>query len=117
MTLSDFIDRYPARPPKKAPANEDENRRLGTADGVLHVAAPPLTSTFSLPPTNTNVEQGQHARHLWVFVQQTIPAILELAVVNPRLQSGKVKHSNLTGGAPASSWHRPQTTWAPSGAA
>lgn len=36
-----------------------------------------------------------------MFLETSIPAILELAVVSPALESGRAKHTNLTGGGKA----------------
>lgn len=104
MTLHDFIELYPPKPPRKQAANADENRLLGKSDGVLLVGAPPLETSKRAHPS---AKEADLSRHLWVFragdePEPSIPAILERAVVNPPLESGKVKHSNLTGGGKAS---------------
>lgn len=104
MTLLEFIERYPPRPSRRQPANDDEHRLLGAADGVLHIGAPPMSDTTPGHPARA---QADDARHLWVFrvaegIAQ-VPAVLELVVTTPPLQSGKAKHSNLTGGGSASS--------------
>ena len=41
------------------------------------------------------------ATRMQVFLETSIPAILELAVVSPALESGRAKHTNLTGGGKA----------------
>lgn len=47
-------------------------------------------------------KKGDPGCHLWVFTANERPYILELAQVVPALQSGRVKHSNLTGNGDAS---------------
>ena len=53
------------------------------------------------PESSTDARQG---KHLWVFFESAIPYVLEAAPkASPALTSGVGKHTNLTGGAPASS--------------
>ena len=47
-------------------------------------------------------QHGDPGCHLWVFDANAIPFILELAPVASTLQSGRIKHTNLTGGSDAS---------------
>jgi hypothetical protein len=46
-------------------------------------------------------KKGDPGCHLWVFTASDRPYILEVAKVAPELESGRVKHSNLTGGGSA----------------
>jgi hypothetical protein len=94
-----FVRKYPLRPPAKAPDNEDEKRLLGPADGVLFLEKAPSTA----PSSDRSVprKKGDPGCHLWVFTQSERPYILEVAKVAPELQSGRAKHSNLTGGGEA----------------
>lgn len=103
LTLEEFMLQYPPKPPKKAHANADEIRLLGASDGVILVGFTPLETARRSHP---NSKGADLARHLWVFFPTqsapTIPSIGERTLVTPPLESGKVKHSNLTGGGKAS---------------
>lgn len=94
--LEQFLGKYaPAQMRIKA-ANDDELRRLGPDDGVLELDRAPAKTAVAGPPSDAN------ARHLWVIWANGLPYILERAPnIQPPLQTGKVKHSNLTGGEPA----------------
>lgn len=99
VTLEEFMARYPPHLPRREHANEDELKLLSAADGVIVIAQAPVAgvSTHAHPH---DTDAGQ-ATHLWVFLETSIPAILELAVVSPPLESGRAKHTNLTGGGKA----------------
>ncbi len=103
MTLQEFMAQYPPKVPKKPHANDDEIRLLGSSDGVILVGPAPLETARKAHP---NSKDADLARQLWVFSvaesAPSIPSIAERTVVVPPLQSGKVKHSNLTGGGKAS---------------
>jgi hypothetical protein len=99
VTLQDFVARYPATGPRRAAANNDELRELGSGDGVQLLTGTPAQGQTGLP-------DEEQARHLWVVRvsgQVDLPYILERAPnVKPRLTSGVAKHTNLTGGRHAS---------------
>ncbi len=88
------------RPPRRKSANKDEVRKLGKRDGVMIIQGPPVAANES----NRKVpkKQGDPGCHLWVFDSQAIPYIFERAPVADTLESGVVKHTNLTGGGDAS---------------
>ncbi len=90
---------YPPEPPAKLAANEDENRRLDREDGVLILRD---CASEDLVPCRRPGEK--HAKYLWVIVPDEVPFVLETApsVRPPPLSLGVAKHSNLTGGEPAS---------------
>jgi hypothetical protein len=99
MNLAAFLEKYPPRPPQRQPANDDEVRPLGESDGVRRLGLSPAENPAGCErPT----KKGAPGCHLWVFDHTGIPYLLELAEVVPPLQSGLVKHSNLTAGGPAS---------------
>lgn len=101
MNILEFEANYPPQPPRKPPSNQSELRRLSTSDGVFVVLTPPLATNVRTTPNKH--DHGGSGRHLWVLVDSTIPCILESAPqVVPPLESGKAKHTNLTGGDPAS---------------
>ncbi len=97
MTLGEFLEQYPPRQPSKPPENADEHRLLTEVDGVRRLPSTPQV-TGARPPTR----KGDPDAHLWVFEESGAPYILEMARVEPPLQSGRVKHTNLTGGGAAS---------------
>lgn len=98
MELAEFIRLHPPREPNKPPANEDELRRLGAEDGVQSLDGRfPCHVNGSVPE-----RKGDPGCHLWVFHEEGAPYVLERAMVIPALESGLVKHTNLTGGGPAS---------------
>lgn len=98
MRLSDFTAKYPPAAPQRAAANPDELRKLGPADGVAMFTQPPAQAAQRVIPKM----KGDSGCHLWVIEHGGIPYVLERAGVAPPLQSGRVTHTNLTGGAPAS---------------
>lgn len=97
MTLHEFATRYPPLPPRRVPNNDDEWRQLSPDDGVLFLVKAPAEGASGIP-------DDPQSRHLWVFREQPdLPYILELAqAVTPKLMSGRITHTNLTGGRPAS---------------
>lgn len=98
MTPAEYTTLYPPAPPAKPADAPDANRRLIAADGVGMLPACVETMVPAERP-------GQRAgRHLWVIVPEGVPVILEIApgVQPPPLSLGVAKHSNLTGGGPAS---------------
>lgn len=101
MNLEEFCTTYPAHLPKREADNQSELRLLTEAEGVRQLVSPPAdTTTPTSPRLNPDVRYG---RHLWVFQETMIPYILESAPrASPALTSGVAKHTNLTGGLPAS---------------
>jgi hypothetical protein len=98
MTHESFVAQYPPRPPARAALNPDEERKLCAADGLLFLGAAPASNTGGAQPS----KQGDPECQLWVFDRAGIPYIAEKARIAPPLQSGIVKHTNLTGGETAS---------------
>jgi len=99
VNLDEFSSAYPAHEPLRPHANEDELRLLGPGDGVREMQSPPAEGDQCGVPAC----KGDDACHLWVFGTSSIPYVLETAPnVSPPLKSGMAKHTNLTGGAPAS---------------
>lgn len=95
--LSGFMNRYPPAPPRRVPTNADELILLSAGDGVLDLDPPPAASRVTGNPDDPA------ARHLWVIWPQGFPYLHERAPdVQVPLASGVAKHTNLTGGNPAS---------------
>jgi hypothetical protein len=96
---SEFAVRYPPAEPLSRPGDTpDAHRRLEMEDGVRL-----MPECVSDMPTASPVGDDE-ARHLWVILPDSVPVILEAgdAVRPPPLALGVVKHTNLTGGGPAS---------------
>jgi hypothetical protein len=96
---------FAAKPMKLPEYNPDEIRQMTLADGMNELPPPQAPiSTFvrhaSIPNTHSNAPE---ARHLWVIRSGDFPVALEGCAWGKVLQSGKIKHSNLTGGKPAHS--------------
>lgn len=103
MKLPDFMSKYPPHSPAKPPGNKNELRLLRVRDGVRKIGNPPaMADEYHAPLDDPNT-----GRYLWVFFQNSIPYIQEIApVAVPPLATGKAKHTNLTGGGNASSGWR-----------
>jgi hypothetical protein len=90
---------------KRPEDNPDEIRQMTLADGMndLPEAQAPASIFVrhaSIPNTHSNAAE---ARHLWVIGSGDFPVALEGCTWGKTLQTGKIKHSNLTGGNPAHS--------------
>lgn len=97
MDIGQFISTYPPKPPQKPASNNDELRHLTAGDGVRVLSSPPSVIAARTVPKVT----GDLGCHLWVIVPSEIPYVAQKAPISPSLQSGEVKHTNLTGGEPA----------------
>lgn len=98
MNLATFLGRYKAKPPRRVPANRDELRLLVEQDGVSILTSAPALNPFG---TGKPTKSGDLGCHLWVIDARGVPHILEIAAISPALESGRAKHTNLTGGEPA----------------
>lgn len=98
MDLPTYTVRYPPQPPAKAAGASDEHRQLGTDEGMGFLPGAVTTMT---PGRRPGEREG---RHLWVIAPSDVRLILEVApyVRPPPLSLGVAKHTNLTGGGPAS---------------
>ncbi len=99
MLPSEFAGRYaPVDPVTRPGDNPDAHRLLQAEDGVR-----PMPVCVASMPTTSRVGESE-ARHLWVILPDCVPVILEAGeeVRPPPLVLGVVKHTNLTGGDPAS---------------
>jgi hypothetical protein len=90
---------------KRKPANSDELKQMTSADGMMDLPAAPADSgqlqvVTQLPDTES---AAANARYLWVVRSDDLPLALEECSWGKSLESGTIKHSNLTGGAPAHS--------------
>ena len=92
MTLDEYEARFPSIAPQRAHANTDELRHLSAEDSVRVLGDPPAEADERHVPQSS----GDLGCHLWVFYSRSVPYVLETAAVTPRLQTGRVKHTNLT---------------------
>ena len=98
MDLAAYITLYPPQRPAKPADAEDVHRQLEAEDGV---GVLPSCVEVMVPAKRPGQREG---RHLWVMVPTSVSVILEIApsVRPPPLSLGVAKHTNLTGGGPAS---------------
>lgn len=99
-TFGSYRTEHTPRLPQREPDNDDELRLLGPDDGVREFedASCSVEIQHLVPPTGG---QNSEKRFLWVIRESDIPFIREYATVEPPLESGRCKHTNLTGGAAA----------------
>lgn len=101
VTIEEFTQRYPPQKPARAADAPEELRLLSEAEGVRSLDAPPAIGEQRISPRCLG--DPREGRHLWVFFENRASYVLELAqLASPPLPSGRAKHTNLTGGAPAS---------------
>jgi hypothetical protein len=96
---------YPTRAMRIPAKNADELIQMQTADGRKDLPEAPLDKrtligSAGLPNSRGNAPQ---ARHLWVIESAAVPYALEACAWGAGLESGVIKHSNLTGGGVAHS--------------
>jgi hypothetical protein len=98
MDLTKYTERYPPQPPSKPAGTPDEHRQLTVGEGLGFL---PEAAAAMTPAKRIGDREG---RHLWAIVPSDVRVILEVApgVKPPPLTLGVAKHTNLTGGGPAS---------------
>jgi hypothetical protein len=104
--MKKFRKAYPLREMRIQPANDDELKRMRPEDGMLDLESGSLDQLIQIeivdkPPTSR--EEAHEGRFLWVVRSDDAPTALEHCAWGRNLETKKVKHSNLTGGAPAHS--------------
>ncbi len=95
-----YRSKFAAKPMKRREDNPDEIRQMTLIEGMneLPPSEAPETTFIrhsSIPNTSDNAPE---ARHLWVIRPADFPVASENCSWGKSLQSGKIKHSNLTGG-------------------
>jgi len=103
--LAGYRKDYPARDMRRDPNNQDELILMPHSEGLYELSVPPVSITdfprhSSLPTTE---QTAPEARHLWVIRPDGVPVALEACQWGKDLESGCIKHSNLTGGGQAHS--------------
>ena len=104
---STFAADHPAKipnPKKMKDAKKDESLQMTVQDGlcVLPDAPCPFAECVSNPEDYDSV-QRENGLYLWVIDPCQVLCMKELAPIGQSLSQGKIKHTNLTGGAPACS--------------
>jgi len=95
--LARYCSTQEAKPPCIVPT-EAEAKPLAAADGLKHLAAPPVADVALVPAPPMTIDEAKISRYLWAVVPDLIPYALEqTAVFGLEL----IKHTNLTGGVDA----------------
>jgi len=99
MTFDEFREKYPARSPKQCLIkNDDELQLMPKEKGVHSFGEHASDMLQSHIPRDFN-DRGNI--HLWVIAQNDVPFALEQVEWGKGLESGVIKHTNLTGGSDA----------------
>jgi hypothetical protein len=100
-----YRSNFAVKPMKRAEDNPDEIRQMTLTDGMneLPEAQAPVSLFVRHASVPNSFANASEARHLWVIRSEDFPVALEICSWGKTLQSGKIKHSNLTGGSPAHS--------------
>ena len=104
--LSAFRGAHPLRAMKIQAANHDELVQMSAADGMVDIEAAGAAALSGLPEVRTaprDWEAAAAGRWLWVVGGSDFTSADEFGPWGASRTSGCVKHSNLTGGAPAHS--------------
>lgn len=104
--MTEFRKGYPLRAMKRQPANDDELKQMHSIDGMLDLEACGLSQLeasggVAEPPSLR--EQASEGRFLWAVRSMDAPVALEECAWGHGLETKRIKHSNLTSGAPAHS--------------
>ncbi|MCI3947096.1 hypothetical protein K0038_04184 [Pseudomonas syringae] len=99
MDFSTFRDVYPAREPEADKIrNNDELMLIPESEGLQFFAGSLPDVRLSEPP---RVMGARGNTYLWVVGIESVPVARESLDFGRTLETGVIKHTNLTGGAPA----------------
>jgi hypothetical protein len=90
----------PRLPPEGMIANQDQVKAMSAADGLLQWIDGEASSGPALSAPLLNPTQVERA-HLWVVRRDDVVHAPERCEFGQRLESGVIKHTNLTGGEAA----------------
>jgi hypothetical protein len=100
-----FRGQFPPRPPDSALIrNEDEKREMTTSDGLKLLQDGPVgadAGSPSAPPRLTPAHKAD--AYLWAVRPSDVCHAYENCAFGRSLETGVIKHTNLTGGGAASS--------------
>lgn len=101
MSFDNFRAKYPARecPPERI-ENSDQVRQMTESDGLRLLCDGPGASVRPGTPT---LEKDDPNIQLWVVRSEDVVHALENAAFGGSLESGIIKHTNLSGGRAAHS--------------
>lgn len=101
LSFDEFRSTYPARecPPERI-ENNDQLKLMAESDGLEYLADGPGAAVKAQIP---EIEKGDPNIRLWVVRQADVVHALESADFGTKLESGIIKHTNLSGGEPAHS--------------
>lgn len=99
-SFCEFRRNFPAFPPRIRPRNSGGIVLMTVADGLCDVTTPtPQAHTVSNAPTTA--QDAPVHRFLWAIAQASVPYALEDCNFGRALETGVIKHTNLTGGEAA----------------
>lgn len=99
-----FRQRFPAKPlPLRLVANQDQVKPMHEADGLLlwEAGAAAAATIEEAPDAPTVTPDQNDSKLLWAVEPARIPYAPERCDFGKSLESGVIKHSNLTGGGDA----------------
>ena len=100
MDFAAFRDVYPLREPKAdCIRNQGELVLIPRSEGLLRFPEDVTTDVVISSVPRSYPDRGQ--LYLWVVAANDVPFALESAPFGQGLETGKIKHTNLTGGEKA----------------
>lgn len=88
-------------PPHELIANDDQVKQMSSADGLRLWIDGAATRAATSPPAPLLQPRQVEAAHLWVVRDDDVAHAEERCAFGAALESGIIKHTNLTGGKPA----------------
>lgn len=101
--FADFRDMFsPAKPPRAdLIKNADEVKAMTPADGLEHWQDGPVMVVAASPATPKIDPTMKRDTRLWAIRESDVVHAHEFCDYGTTLETGVIKHTNLTGGAPA----------------
>lgn len=93
----------PRQPPAEKIANNDEIKQISETDGLKIWADGSVSGSDGTPkdPPPFIDSTQDRLKELWAVRQDDVVSAQEMCEFGKKLETGKIKHTNLTGGAPA----------------
>ncbi|WP_146115076.1 hypothetical protein [Malikia spinosa] len=91
----------PRHPELKTKKYDDELLQMKPSDGLKTVIQHPVESLPHPAVTPEVTEEMKQQIHLWIIRLKDCVYALERSEFGDKLENGKIKHTNLTGGEPA----------------
>ncbi|UYK65069.1 hypothetical protein NG831_12530 [Xanthomonas sacchari] len=99
-TLRSYIQ-TPKEPPQELIANQGQVKQMLPSDGLLLWTDGPVTTKQKAPEKPLLTQAQVKLAHLWVVRKEDVVHAQEHCAFGKELESGLIKHTNLTGGDPA----------------